>query len=35
VCGLDSSGTGQGSVAGSCEHDSDSLGLIKGREFLD
>jgi hypothetical protein len=34
-CGQDASGSGQGSVAGSCEHGIESLGSIKGGEFLD
>jgi hypothetical protein len=34
-CGLDASGSGQKSVAGSCEHGSEPSGYIKGREFLD
>jgi len=29
-CGLDASGSGQGPVAGSCEHGDESLGSIKG-----
>jgi hypothetical protein len=33
--GLDSSGSGQGPVAGSCEHGNEPSGFIKGREFLD
>jgi hypothetical protein len=33
-CGLDSSGSGQGPVAGSCEHGNEPLGSIKGEEFL-
>jgi hypothetical protein len=33
--GLDSSGSGQGPVAGSCEHSNEALGSIKGKEFLD
>jgi hypothetical protein len=32
---LDSCGTGQGLVVGSCEHGSELLGSIKRREFLD
>jgi hypothetical protein len=35
MCGLDSSGSGQGPLVGSCEHDSEFLGSIKVREFLD
>jgi hypothetical protein len=34
-CGLDSSASGQGSVAGSCEHDNEPSGSIKGGEILD
>jgi hypothetical protein len=34
-CGLDSSGSGQGPVAGSCEHGSVPSGSIKGGEFID
>jgi hypothetical protein len=34
-CGLDSSGSGQGQEMGSGEHDNESSGSIKGREFLD
>jgi hypothetical protein len=33
-CGLDSSGTGQGPMAGSCEHVNKPFGSIKGGEFL-
>jgi hypothetical protein len=33
-CGLDSSGSGQGPVASSCEHDNELSGSIKGGEFL-
>jgi hypothetical protein len=32
-CGLDSSGSVQGPVAGSCIHSNEPLGSIKGREF--
>jgi hypothetical protein len=28
-------GSGKGPVAGSCEHDNDPLGSIKGGEFFD
>jgi hypothetical protein len=31
-CGLDSSGSGKGSVAGSCEYRYRTLGLSRGRE---
>jgi hypothetical protein len=34
-CVLDSSGSGQGSVAGSCEHSNKPSGFTKGREFFD
>jgi hypothetical protein len=34
-CGLDSSGSGQGPLAGSCELGNELLGFIKGRERLD
>jgi hypothetical protein len=34
-CGLDSPGPGLGPVAGSCEHDNETSGSIKGGEFLD
>jgi hypothetical protein len=33
--GLDSSGSGQGPVAGCCEHGNEPSGSIKGGEFLD
>jgi hypothetical protein len=33
-CGLDSSGTGQGKVVGSCEHDNEDWGSTKGGEFI-
>jgi hypothetical protein len=33
--GLDPSGSGQGLVAGSCEHSNKPSGNIKGKEFLD
>jgi hypothetical protein len=32
---MDASGSGQGPVAGCCEHSNESLGSIKGRAFLD
>jgi hypothetical protein len=35
VCGLNSSRSGYGQMAGSCGYDKKSLGFIKGREFLD
>jgi hypothetical protein len=31
-CGLDSSGSGYGQVAASCEHGNEPLGPIKGEE---
>jgi hypothetical protein len=34
-CGLDASGSGQGPVAGSCEHSNEQFGSIKVGEFLD
>jgi hypothetical protein len=34
-CGLDASGSGQGPMAGSCEHGKVPLGYIKRGEFLD
>jgi hypothetical protein len=34
-CGLDSSGSGQGRVVGSCEHGNGTSGFIKGGEFFD
>jgi len=34
-CGLDSSGSGQGPAAGSCQHGNEPSGSIKGKEFLD
>jgi hypothetical protein len=33
-CGLEASGSGEGQVAGCCENDNETLGSIKGREFL-
>jgi len=35
VCGLVASGSGQGPVAGSCEHGNGPLGSVKGEQFLD
>jgi hypothetical protein len=37
VCGgaLDSSGSGQGSVAGLCEHGNEPSVSVKGGEFFD
>jgi hypothetical protein len=34
-CGLESSGSGQGPVAGSCEHSNEPLGSIKCGECLE
>jgi hypothetical protein len=34
-CGLDSSGSWQGPVTGSCEHSTDPSGSIKGKKFND
>jgi len=34
-CGLDASGSGQGPVAGSCEHGHEPSVSVKGGEFLD
>jgi len=34
-CGLDVSGSEQGSVVGSYEHNNEPLASIKGGEFLD
>jgi hypothetical protein len=34
-CGLDASGVEQGNVAGSCEHDNEPSGSIKGGQLLD
>lgn len=34
VCGLDSTGLGQGQMEYSCEHDNKRLDSTKGREFL-
>jgi hypothetical protein len=35
TCGLDSSGSGYGPVAGCCENGNEPSGSIKGGEFLD
>jgi len=35
ICGLDSSGSGEGLVVGCCEHGNEPWGSIKGGEFLD
>jgi hypothetical protein len=32
-CGLDSSGSGSGPVAGCCENDNEPSGSIKGKDF--
>jgi hypothetical protein len=34
-CGLDAAGSGSGLVAGFREHGNESLGSIKGGEFLE
>jgi hypothetical protein len=34
-CGQDAFGSGQGSVAGFCEHDNETSAYIKVWEFLD
>jgi hypothetical protein len=34
-CGLDSFGSGQGQVTGSCEHGNEPSGSIKCGKFLD
>jgi hypothetical protein len=34
-CGLESSGSGKGPMAGSCEHGDEPSGFIKWREFLE
>jgi hypothetical protein len=34
-CGLDSSGSGWGPVAGSCEEGNEPSGSIEGGEFLE
>jgi hypothetical protein len=33
--GLDATGSGKGPIVGSCEHDDETWGYIKGGEFLD
>jgi hypothetical protein len=33
-CGLDSFGSGEGPLVGSCDHSNEPSGSIKGREFL-
>jgi len=35
ICGLDSSGSGYGTVAGSCEHGNESLFPQTARNFFD
>jgi hypothetical protein len=34
-CGVDSSSSGQGPMAGCCKHSNKPFGSMKGREFLD
>jgi hypothetical protein len=34
-CELDESGSGQEHLTGSCEHDNEHSGSVKGGEFLD
>jgi hypothetical protein len=34
MCGLDSTGTGYGPVAGCCEHGNELSGSTQGGEFL-
>jgi hypothetical protein len=34
-CGLDASASGQGPVAGFCEHGNEPSDPVEGREFLD
>jgi hypothetical protein len=34
-CGLNASGSGQGSVVGCCEHGDEPPGSVKGGKFLD
>jgi hypothetical protein len=34
-CGLDSSGSGSGPLAGSCEHGNEASVSIKGGEFVE
>jgi hypothetical protein len=34
-CEMATSGSGQGQMPGTCEHNNEYLGFIKGREFLD
>jgi hypothetical protein len=35
MCGLDSSGSGYGLMAGSCQQDNNCFVSVKGWEFLD
>jgi hypothetical protein len=35
MCGVDSSDSGQGRVAGCCEHGNEPSGSVKGGVFLD
>jgi hypothetical protein len=34
TCGLDASGSGQGQVAGSCEHGNEPSSSVTDREFI-
>jgi hypothetical protein len=34
-CGLNTSGSGEGPVAGFCEHGNEPPGSMKGEEFID
>jgi hypothetical protein len=34
-CGLDSTASGQGPVAGSCEHDNEPSGSIEGGDLVE
>jgi hypothetical protein len=34
-CGLNEFSSGYGPVAGSCEHDTETWGSIKGGDFID
>jgi hypothetical protein len=34
MCGLNSSGSGQGPVAGSCEHGNEPSGSVRGGETV-
>jgi hypothetical protein len=35
VCGLDSSGSGQGPVTSSCEHGNETSGSVKDKQLLE